>query len=68
MAIRSTAGRFEGKYKVGDKTASGALIKEVIESDWEFTGTDKKYNKLYMCKLCNKKEVRTDNRRVHKCA
>lgn len=24
---RSTAGRFEAKYKVGDKTGSGALVK-----------------------------------------
>ena len=27
MISRSTAGRFEGKYKVGDKTTSGAIIK-----------------------------------------
>ena len=28
---RSTSGRFEGKYKVGDKTASGAIIKDIRE-------------------------------------
>jgi len=31
---RSTAGRFEGKYKVGDKTQSGATIKEINEEAW----------------------------------
>jgi hypothetical protein len=31
---RSTNGRFEAKYKIGEKTASGACVKEVIESDW----------------------------------
>lgn len=31
---RSYLGRFEAKYKVGEKTASGAIIKEVIEEEW----------------------------------
>ena len=33
---RSSSGRFEAKYKVGDKTTSGALVKEVVEEDWQF--------------------------------
>ena len=28
---RSSSGRFEAKYKVGDKTTSGALVKQVVE-------------------------------------
>jgi hypothetical protein len=37
---RSTNGRFEAKYQVGDRTASGALVKKVKEEDWEFTKKD----------------------------
>ena len=32
---RSTNGRFEGKYKVGDKAADGSIIKEVREEEWK---------------------------------
>ena len=49
---RSTAGRFEAKYKVGDKTGSGALVKEVIETDWKFINKDKKGNSSYLCVKC----------------
>jgi hypothetical protein len=31
---RSTNGRFEGKYKVGDKATDGSIIREVKEDDW----------------------------------
>ena len=64
---RSTNGRFEGKYKVGDKTASGAFIKEVVETDWNFIEKDKKGNKFYQCLKCEKKEVRGHHRSVHSC-
>ena len=31
---RSSLGRFEAKYKVGEKTTSGVTIKEVSEKEW----------------------------------
>jgi hypothetical protein len=49
---RSTNGRFEGKYKVGDKTVGGAVIKEIKEEDWELIKKDQKGNKLYSCLKC----------------
>ena len=64
---RSTAGRFEGKYKVGDKTTGGAIVKEVVETDWKFTEKDKKGNGYYVCLKCQKKDVRNDNRKYHHC-
>jgi hypothetical protein len=68
MISRNTAGRFEGKYKVGDKTASGALIKEVIESDWKFTEKDKKGNSYYKCLKCDHApKARKDHRKTHSC-
>jgi hypothetical protein len=36
----SKSGRFEAKYKVGDRTTSGAIIKEVREEDWKFVRKD----------------------------
>ena len=36
----SKSGRFEAKYKVGDRTTSGAMIKEVREEDWKFVRKD----------------------------
>jgi len=68
MASRNTVGRFEGKYKVGDKTSSGALIKEVIESDWKFIEKDKKGNSYYKCLKCsNAIRVRKEHRKTHNC-
>jgi len=49
MINRNTAGRFEGKYKVGDKTTSGTIIKVVVETDWNFIEKDKKGNSIYLC-------------------
>jgi hypothetical protein len=65
---RSTTGRFEAKYKVGDRTAGGAIIKEVIESDWEFLEKDKKGNKYYKCLHCERaSRVMKSDRRTHNC-
>jgi len=67
-ASRSTNGRFEGKYKVGDKTASGALIKKIVESDWEFVEKDKKGNAYYKCLKCEHAlKTRKDDRKKHGC-
>ena len=49
---RSTNGRFEAKYQVGDKTASGAIIKEIREEDWQLVEKDKKGNSYYKCLKC----------------
>ena len=68
MISRSTNGRFEGKYKVGDKTASGVLVKEVIENDWEFIGKDKKGNRYYKCLKCDRApKTRKEHRKIHSC-
>jgi hypothetical protein len=65
---RSTNGRFEGKYKVGDKAADGSIIKEVIEEQWEFVEKDKKGNSYYKCVECsNASRVRKENRKKHAC-
>jgi hypothetical protein len=50
--IRSTNGRFEAKYTIGDRTTSGARIKRVIELDWKFLEKDKKGNSYYQCLKC----------------
>ena len=64
----SKSGRFEAKYKVGDKTASGAIIKEVGEEDWQFFEKDKKGNCYYKCLVClNAVKVRKDHRKTHNC-
>ena len=34
---RSGAGRYEAKLSVGDRTKSGAVVKEVFEDQWKFT-------------------------------
>jgi hypothetical protein len=65
---RSTIGRFEGKYKVGDRTAGGAVIKEVREEDWEFVEKDKKGNSYYKCIKClNAARIRKEHRKTHTC-
>jgi len=65
---RSTNGRFEGKYKVGDKSISGAIIKEVKEEDWKFVEKDKKGNNYYKCLQCpNATRVLKSNRKTHGC-
>jgi len=64
---RSSLGRFEPKYKVGDKTASGAIIKEVNEEEWKLVSKDKKGNKSYQCLKCSKQPIRGDHRSVHGC-
>ena len=65
---RSSLGRFEGKYQVGDKTASGALVKVVLEEDWQFVDKDKKGNAYYKCLKCsNAPKTRKDDRKKHGC-
>ena len=51
----------------GSKLSNRAIVKNVIEQEWEFIRTDEKSNKYYACMLCNKKNVRGDNRRTHTC-
>ena len=64
----SKSGRFEAKYKVGDNTASGAIIKEVREEDWQLIEKDKKGNCYYKCSGCvNAIKVRKDHRKTHTC-
>ena len=68
MISRSTTGRFEGKYKVGDKTMSGAIIKEVNEDDWQQVVKDKKGNTYYKCLHCDKaSRVMKSDRKLHGC-
>jgi hypothetical protein len=50
------------------KLSNRAILKEVVESNWEFLGKDEKRNKCYKCLLCKKEKVRSDNRRTHKCS
>ncbi len=65
---RSTNGRFEAKYKVGDKTASGAIIKEIREEDWQLVEKDKKGNGYYKCLKCSRApKTRKDDRKKHCC-
>jgi hypothetical protein len=65
---RSTNGRFEAKYQIGDKTASGAIIKAVGEEDWEFVEKDKNGNSYFKCIKCSKaSRVRKGNRKTHSC-
>ena len=64
----SKSGRFEAKYKVGDKTVSGAIIKEVREEDWEFINKDRKGNSYYKCLKCDHApKRRKDGRNKHSC-
>jgi len=68
MISRSTNGRFEGKYKVGDKAADGSLIREVIEVDWQLVEKDKKGNGYYKCLHCSKApRVLKSDRKKHSC-
>jgi hypothetical protein len=55
---RSSSGRFEAKYKVGEKTAGGAIIREVIEGNLQLIEKDKKGNKIYKCLKCNKQLIK----------
>jgi hypothetical protein len=65
---RSTSGRFEAKYKVGEKTANGVRVREVIEIDWEEVNRDKKGNTYYKCLKCfTASKVRKDDRKKHSC-
>jgi hypothetical protein len=40
-----------------NRTASGAIIREVNEEEWEETGKNSSRNKLYKCKMCGKQNV-----------
>jgi hypothetical protein len=62
----SKSGRFEAKYKVGDRTTSGSIIKEVREEYWKFVRKDQKGNSYFECTQCSK-QMRNDNRRTHVC-
>jgi hypothetical protein len=66
---RSTNGRFEGKYKVGDKAADGSIIKEVKEDEWELQPEkDKKGNSYFKCIRCTKAlRVLKSDRKKHSC-
>jgi hypothetical protein len=64
-SVRS--GRFEAKYKVGEKTTSGVIIKEIREQDWEFGERDKKGNSYYKCLRCSKLRVLKSDRKKHSC-
>jgi hypothetical protein len=65
---RSSNGRFEGKYKTGEKTTSGAIIKDVDEEEWQFVERDKKGNKYYKCLKCVRAaRVKKGDRKKHGC-
>ena len=66
---RSTNGRFEGKYKIGDKAANGSVIKEIKEDDWELLSEkDKKGNSYFKCLHCTKApRVLKSDRKKHSC-
>jgi hypothetical protein len=65
---RSTNGRFEAKYKVGDRTASRSIIKEIREENWQQVDKDKKGNAYYKCLKCNHApKTRKDDRKKHCC-
>jgi hypothetical protein len=53
--------------KKSQRSSSGAIIREVVEKEWEITGKDTKRNVLYKCKLCNKERIFNANRKVHAC-
>ena len=65
---RNSNGRFEGKYKVGDKTASGAIIKEIKEEEWKEVAKDQKGNRYFKCLNCLKApRVLKSDRKKHSC-
>ena len=65
---RSTNGRFEAKYKAGDRTTSGVIIKEITESQWCLIDRDKKGNIVYRCLNCTKApKVMKSDRKKHSC-
>jgi hypothetical protein len=64
---RSGVGRYEAKLSVGDRTKSGAVVKEVFEDQWKFIKHDKKGNKFFTCLKCQKMAVRGDSRKLHAC-
>lgn len=66
---RATNGRFEVKYKVGDKAADGSIIKKVIEEDWKLLNEkDKKGNSYYKCLNCTRAvRVLKSDRKKHAC-
>jgi len=55
------------KYSVGDRSSSGAIIKEVIELEWSCSGKNMQRISIYTCLLCDKQGVRSDHRRTHAC-
>ncbi len=66
--VSRSTGRYEAKYKVGDKSVSGAIIKEVKEEDWKFVEKDKKGNNYFKCLKCpNAARVLKSNRKTHGC-
>jgi hypothetical protein len=68
LTNRTIDGRFEGKYKIGDKAADGSIIKEVREEDWVFVERDNKWNSYYKCLHCIKAaRVRKGDRKKHLC-
>jgi hypothetical protein len=68
LTNRTNGGRFEAKYKVGDRAASGVIIKEVIDKEWQFVEKDKKGNSYYKCLKCTKApRVTKHHRKMHGC-
>lgn len=67
LTNRTSDGRFEAKYGIGDKTTSRAIIKEVREEDWEFQERDKKGNSYYKCLRCFKSRILKSDRKKHAC-
>lgn len=50
---RDICGRFKQKYKTGERTANGHIIKQVIEDDWKLLQEkDKNGNSYYLCLKC----------------
>jgi hypothetical protein len=65
---RSDNGRFEAKYKVGDKAADKSLIREVFEEEWQFIERDKHSNCYFKCLKCSKAaRVLKGDRKKHSC-
>ena len=62
--------REEKKEAAVKKTKAGAILREIIETDWEEYGyvlEGLKKRKTYQCKQCNTVNIRGNHRNVHKC-
>jgi len=69
-SIRSGDSKVSGttiKSTTTNRSKSGAIIRELVESEWEELGRDKHRNLLFKCLACSKQNIAKSNRSTHAC-